>query len=99
MLTKQQYALIKVMEEAAEIQQACAKALRFGLDDINPHTKLTARMQLACEFGDFQIAVDKLDLSGFDAQDRVAVENNMVRGLVKYNAYLEYSQNKELTEK
>lgn len=32
-MTEQEHLLVCLMEEAAEVQQACAKALRFGLDD------------------------------------------------------------------
>jgi hypothetical protein len=35
-MNKEQYLLICLMEEAAEIQQACAKALRFGITNVHP---------------------------------------------------------------
>lgn len=35
-MTETEYLLTLLMEEAAEIQQAAAKALRFGLDDRPP---------------------------------------------------------------
>jgi NTP pyrophosphatase (non-canonical NTP hydrolase) len=48
----EQYLLIKLMEEAAEVQQACAKALRFGLRSTNNGTKPSNLESLQSEFKD-----------------------------------------------
>ncbi len=40
------------MEECAEVQQVCAKILRFGIDDTNPQNLKTNRQLLEQELGD-----------------------------------------------
>ncbi len=44
--------LILLMEECAEVQQVCAKILRFGIDDTNPQNLKTNRQLLEQELGD-----------------------------------------------
>jgi len=39
-MTRADHLLVIIMEECAEIQQATAKALRFGLDDAAPGQKI-----------------------------------------------------------
>lgn len=49
---RQREILICMMEEAAEVQQRAAKALRFGLDEVQPGQPLTNAERLAQEVGD-----------------------------------------------
>lgn len=51
-------ALALLAEEAGEIVQACAKALRHGLDSEHPDTGVDNRTALQCEIGDLFAAVD-----------------------------------------
>lgn len=46
------YLLICLMEEAAELQQAAAKSLRFGLDNHHPDSTITNIQQLTLELKD-----------------------------------------------
>jgi hypothetical protein len=52
--------LIILMEEAAEVQQRAAKALRFGLDEIQPGQELTNANRIEDEVGDFIAIYQKL---------------------------------------
>lgn len=57
-----EHLLVCLMEEASEIQKACAKALRFGLDDTYrpdngldlPEWTLTPRQELQHELNDLR---------------------------------------------
>lgn len=49
---RQSVLLVRVMEEAAELQQACAKALRWGLQSRHPQTGQTNSDQIAAEMDD-----------------------------------------------
>ncbi len=53
-----EHLLTCLMEEAAEVQQAAAKAIRFGLDDRYPGSDRTNRQDLAHELTDLLAVVD-----------------------------------------
>lgn len=52
-MTREQYLLVCLMEEAAEIQQLAAKALRFGLDNHHPDSTEPNYATLRKELIDF----------------------------------------------
>lgn len=59
-MTEQEHLLVCLMEECSEVQKACAKALRFGLDDTYrsdhemnlPKWDLTPRQEVRHELND-----------------------------------------------
>ena len=53
-----EHLLICVMEEAAEVQQAASKALRFGLTDGYPGTDRTNLQDIANEMTDLLAVLD-----------------------------------------
>lgn len=61
-MNEAEHLLVCLMEEASEVQKACAKALRFGLDDtyradneLNlPEWSLTPRQELQHELNDMR---------------------------------------------
>lgn len=55
--------LIKLMEECAEVQQICAKALRFGTDESYDCDSGTNLQRLREELLDVFAVLDKLDVS------------------------------------
>jgi NTP pyrophosphatase (non-canonical NTP hydrolase) len=57
---RQKVVLVRIMEEAAEVQQAAAKTLRWGLDSVHPVTRLANRDQIQAEFGDLCQFVSEL---------------------------------------
>lgn len=60
-MNKEQYLLVKLMEEAAEVQQAASKALRFGLENTDPVTGITNVDYLVSEIGDLYVAMNALE--------------------------------------
>lgn len=61
---RQREILICMMEEAAEVQQRAAKALRFGLDEVQPGQPLTNAERLAQEIGDLDAIIAMADTEG-----------------------------------
>ena len=52
MTEREKYLLICLMEEAAEIQQACSRSLRFGLDSSHPNGEKTLGKEITTEIAD-----------------------------------------------
>lgn len=69
-------------EEGGEVSQAAHKALRFGLDDINPKTQRTNLQDIVSEFNDLIGALELLQEEGVNLQglyDRQAIESKKAR--------------------
>lgn len=61
MMNKIGYLLVCLMEEAAEIQQAAANALMFGLANHHPERNTTNCIELSKEIGDLNAVVEMLN--------------------------------------
>jgi len=59
-MNETQLLLIHLLEELSEAQKEITKALRFGLDDINPKTHETNAEAIVRELFDIQILLDEL---------------------------------------
>lgn len=69
-------------EEGGEVSQAAHKALRFGLDDINPKTQRTNLQDIVSEFNDLIGALELLQEEGVNLQglyDRQAIDSKKAR--------------------
>lgn len=66
MMTEEDYLLVCLMEEAAEIQHAAAKALRFGLEHWWPGRDTTNKGALRDEVRDFVRLAERLNLMDFE---------------------------------
>ena len=87
-MTQKQYDLIKLNEELSEVQKEVCKALRFGLDDINPKTKEANKDAIQRELIDvFVIA----SLFGFNCGIEVGEASKRIQ---KYNKWCNYSKTK-----
>ena len=60
MTEREKYLLICLMEEAAEIQMACSKALRHGLNSLYPNKPSTNSEDISREVADLLGLVDLL---------------------------------------
>lgn len=60
-------------EEAGEIVQACMKALRHGLEDVNPDEGVTNRVHLMREIGDL-CEVKRLMVKEGDVNDAIVAD-------------------------
>lgn len=90
MLTKEQYLQICAMEEAAEVTQRISKALRFGLDEVQPGQVLTNRKRLEQEIVDFVTVLDKMEELGII--DLSTYENAFDAKSEKIDKYMQYAR-------
>ena len=62
-MNSQEYNLVKIIEECAEVQQACTKILRFGIDGKSSEGIESNLNKLRCELGDLTVAIQLLEYS------------------------------------
>lgn len=63
-MTRTDHLLTILIEEAAEVQQRATKALRFGIDEVQPEQSLTNAERLVDELNDLLATVDMLQREG-----------------------------------
>ena len=72
-------------EECAEVIQRVTKALRFGVDEVQPGQPHTNAQRLAHEIGDVLAVEERLRaVSAYDADDIMTGVANKRRQLAKY---------------
>ena len=76
-MTRTEYLLICLMEEAAEVQQAASKALRFGLEDTT--ITITPRQRISEELNDLKGLLWMLQEEG------VVLEDDPLAQIIKIN--------------
>lgn len=79
-----------LMEECAEVQQACAKMLHFGAADIEPGQNLDNAKRLSREIGNMQALLYELRKSGITNE-----EQKWLGRLNKMLSITRYSQHKD----
>ena len=62
MMTREQYYLTCLAEESVEVAQRADKAVRFGLEEVQPDQPLTNRQRLEQELGDLLGVCDMLGI-------------------------------------
>lgn len=87
-MTTQEHLLAILAEECAEIAQRASKALRFGLDEIQPEQPLTNAERIMEEFDDLRGVVGMM-------QDRALLPGSVARRIQakqeKVGKFLRYS--------
>lgn len=74
-----------LIEECSEVQQCATKAMRFGLDEIQPEQPHTNVQRLAHEIGDLVEVIARLTSIGVLAQSEIdAGRAHKVKQLAKY---------------
>lgn len=88
-MNKVDYLLVCLMEEAAEVQQLCAKSLRFGLEDVRPDTATRNVDELWKEINDMYAILDMLKEQHVDlARDEIKINTKKQ----KVQHYMQYSK-------
>lgn len=84
-MNRQEHLLTILAEECAEVAKRCSKALRFGLDEVQPGHDESNRVRISREFGDLIAAFEML---GFPVPSREAVVDKKakVEHFLKYSA-------------
>lgn len=93
-MKRSEHLLVCLMEECAEVQQAVAKSLRFGLEDHHPERPdLTNEAEILTEFYQLVAVMDLLQEEEIIATlSEVEVERIKKRKLEKLDEYMEYSR-------
>lgn len=63
-MTRKELLLLQVMEECDEVSQRVSKALRFGLEEVQPEQELTNAERIIYEFSDLYAVIDMLYREG-----------------------------------
>ncbi|MDT2849268.1 hypothetical protein P7H60_08830 [Vagococcus carniphilus] len=94
-MKRSEHLLVCLMEECAEVQQAVAKSLRFGLEDHHPkRPDLTNEAEILTEFYQLVAVMDLLqEEEMISSLSEVEVERIKKRKLEKLDEYMEYSRN------
>jgi len=79
--------LLIVMEECAEIQHRCSKALRFGVREIQPGQDFTNQERICQELGDLVAVLELVEDQGIVY--RHMVMNYSVKKMPKLQAFLQ----------
>lgn len=82
-MNTQDYLLICLTEECAEIAQRATKALRFGLDEIQPGQTLNNKERLIQEIADLFGVIEKLELE--IPKDKVLAKQIKIEKFMKYS--------------
>ena len=92
-MTKNEYLLICLVEECGEVVQAATKALRFGLEDINPCTGETNKSAIQKELNDIAAIVTML------RRDNI-IDDNFTKSptekIKKVEKWMQYSKDKNV---
>ncbi|MBA4187567.1 MAG: hypothetical protein C0467_06065 [Planctomycetaceae bacterium] len=90
-MTRTEHLLVVLMEECNEVSQRAAKALRFGLSEVQPEQDATNAQRLASEMADligtwrllaFEGRVDPISMFG----DSPAKKAEKIEKYLKYSA-------------
>jgi hypothetical protein len=89
MMTKEQLYLLVVAEECNEVAQRCSKAMRFGMDEVQPGQHLNNRERILIELNDLVGAIETL----FDTDiNNILDQKSIMDKSEKIEEYLKYSQ-------
>lgn len=78
-----------LMEEAAEVVQACGKILRHGYESTHPDGGPTNRQQLEKELGDMTVAKGLMLQAGDIDEDRIG--NSETKKILSLRQYLHHN--------
>lgn len=85
-----EYLLVSVAEECAEVAQRATKALRFGLDEVQPGQTLTNKARLMDELEDLFIILELLQKNGYLPAELSS--RNEEKKLAKVFKYMDFAE-------
>lgn len=88
-MTEQEHLLTITSEECVETSQRCSKAIRFGMDEIEPGQELRNDERILVEFNDLVGALEML----FNAPIRDLIDPmKVIQKKLKIDKYMKYSE-------
>ena len=101
MLTRYQYLLTKLAEEASEVAQIALKTQQFGADETCPGMNLTNTQRVHEELIDLLAIVGMLNKE-FNFEFNLTIEDSLLDSIIakqeKVNKYYRYSQDCNMVE-
>jgi hypothetical protein len=92
-LTKEQYLMICIIEEHAEVIQRLTKAIRFGMNEIQPGQEFDNKYRISYELAQLNASIDTLleeiDHNAFYSTD---YDKHFQEKKKKLKKYMQYSQ-------
>jgi len=89
-MDKQNYLLVCLLEECAEVQKAITKTLRFGLEDTKPNTNTTNKELIEDELSDIQGIIELLkEECGVEIKTSI---NTILEKKKRVRRYMDYSR-------
>lgn len=88
-MTETQHNLTKLAEECVEVAQRCTKAIRFGMDEVQPEQSLTNADRIRQEMAGLQAAYEKLVHRGLLTYPS---DEEINTASLKQDKYFEYSK-------
>lgn len=89
-MNRTEHLLSCLAEECAEVAQRVSKALRFGLDEVQPGQPHTNAQRIGQEFHDLLAVVEMLEEEG--SLDRPTDTHAIERKKAKVLAFMEYAE-------
>lgn len=93
MISKQDYFLLKLAEECAEVSQMVSKCIRFGLNNTKPGEDMTNRERLIDEIEDIEATLHVLK-----AQEILHTKELNPKKISRVYKYYEVSKEKGIVE-
>jgi len=79
-MTRHDMLMVKAMEECNEVAHRLSKALRFGLDEVQPGQPLDNHQRIVDEYSDLVAAMELLGIgAGFPTISRDLIETKKAR--------------------
>lgn len=94
-LTSEEYLLMCLTEECAEVQKAAIKCIRFGPNCFNPYTGIYNAQKIMYEINDIIAIIEMLGEEGFDLPMYMDKEQIMLKK-EKVRRYMKLYPNAEL---
>ena len=92
-MTRQEHLLTILCEECVETAQRATKAIRFGLEEIQPGQDLNNAQRIIYEFNDLMAVMQMLQEEGYFKGLPIFDEQMQALKKEKVNKYYKYSQN------
>lgn len=88
-MTEQEWLLICLMEECSEVSHRISKALRFGLEEVQPNQSFDNSQRIALELDDLMAVVDMLQCMSVIELPNA---DNQAAKKAKVKKYMEYAK-------
>lgn len=92
-MNKKEHLMVVAMEECAEIQQAIAKSLRFGLQDHRPETPtMTNEQEILTEYYQLMAVMEMLQEESLHLPDAEVIQQIKQQKKAKVLKYMAYAK-------